>query len=115
MWPLSPTVPCTEVYYIYRMTWSDQRFLMRKEEKEKIAIVQAMKTRPESKNTSRRLQGNNLNMQGPISTLATSNLIKGLLRVQTFLKEDVAIGPTNPEAGQPTRISCRGSGLSPSV
>ena len=71
----------------------------RADEREKIAIVQAMKTRPELKNSSRRRQGKNLNLQGPLSTLATvrsSNLIKGLLGGQTFLDEDVATWSSNP-------------------
>ena len=71
----------------------------RVDEKEKIAIVQAMKTRPELNNSSRRLQGKHLNLQKPLSTRATvrsSNLIKGLLGRQTFLDEDVATWDSNP-------------------
>lgn len=71
----------------------------RVDEGEKIAIVQAMKTQPALKVSSRRLQGKNLNLQRPLSTWATvrsSNLIKGLLGDQTFLDENVTTWPSNP-------------------
>lgn len=71
----------------------------RVDEDEKAAIVQAMKTRPESKGSSRRLQGKKVDLEGPLSTLATvrsTNLIKGLVGEQSFLDDDVATWPSNP-------------------
>ena len=57
------------------------------DDREKTTIVQAIKTRPELKNSSQRLQGMNLNVKGLLSTWASivrsSNLIKGLLGEQT--------------------------------
>lgn len=81
--------------YLIGLALFDERV----DEREKIAIVQAMKTRPELNNSSRRLQRKNLNLQGPLSTWTTvrsSNLIKGLLGGQTFLDEDVANWPPKP-------------------
>ena len=56
-----------------------------------------MKTRPELKNSSRQLEGKNLNLQGSTwATVRSSSLIKGLLGEQSFLDEDLATWPSSP-------------------